>query len=71
MGGFHQLRLKQRLIYKRSNCTGIKEWYIDVGIILPGSAAQAIEGDHYNRCMNLHQECFDALVQCRFEKMKS
>ena len=71
MGGFHQLRLKQRLIYKRSNCTGIKEWYIDVGIILPGSTAQAIEGHHYNRCMNLHKECFDALVQWQFEKMKS
>ena len=39
MGGFHQLRVKQRLIYKRSNCIGIKEWCINAGIIAPGSVA--------------------------------
>ena len=71
MGGFHQLRVKQRLIYKRSNCVGIKEWRIDIGIIAPGSAAQAIEGHHYNRCIQLHKERFDTLVQFRLEKMKS
>ena len=52
MGGFHQLRVKQRLIYKRSNCISIKEWCIDAGIIAP---AQAIEGHHYYRCMHLHK----------------
>ena len=25
MGGFHQLHVKQRLIYERFNCTGIKD----------------------------------------------
>ena len=43
MGGFHQLRVKQRLIYKLSNCIGIKKWCIDDGIIAAGPAAQAIE----------------------------
>ena len=71
MGGFHQLRVKQRLIYKRSNCIGIKEWCIDAGIIASGSVAQAIEGHHYYRCMHLHKECFDTLYQFRFDKMKS
>ena len=47
MGGFHQLHVKQRLIYKRSNCIGIKKWCIDDGIIAPGAAAQAIEEQHY------------------------
>ena len=50
MGGFHQLRVKQRLIYKRFNRIGIKEWCIDVEIIVPGSAAQAMERHHYYRC---------------------
>ena len=71
MIGFHQLRVKQRLIYKRSKCIGIKEWCIDAGIIAPGSAAQAIEVHHYHRCMHLHKECFDILAQFRFEKMKN
>ena len=34
-----------------------------------GSAAQAMEGHHYYRGMHLHKECFDELVQIRFEKV--
>ena len=71
MGCFHQLRVKQRLTYKSSNCIGIKEWCTDAGIIAPGSAAQVIEGHHYYRCMHLYKECLDTLVQLRFEKVKS
>ena len=71
MDGFHQLRVKQRLIYKRSNFIGITKWCIDHGIIAPGSAAQAIEEQHYYRCMHLHKECFDISVQFRFEKIES
>ena len=71
MGGFHQLRVKQRLIYKRFNCIVIKERCVDVEIIAPGSAAQAMEGHHYHRCIHLHKKCFDTLVKFRFEKMKS
>ena len=54
-GGFYQLLLTQRLIYKHFNCIGIKEWCIDVGIIAPGSAAQAMEGHHYYKCMHLRK----------------
>ena len=72
MGGFHQLHVKKRFIYKHSNCIGIREWCIDAGIITPGSAtAQVMEECHYYRCMHLHKERFDTLVQFRFEKMKS
>ena len=60
--GFHQLRVKQRVIYKRSNCIGIKEQCLDAGVVAPGSAAQAMEVHHYYRCINLHKECFDAMV---------
>ena len=70
IGGFHQLRVKQRLIFKRINCICIKNWCVDAGVIAPGSAAQAVEGRHYYRCMHVHKECFDALVQFRFEKVK-
>ena len=70
MGGFHQLRVKHRLIYKRFSYIGIKDWCVDAGVIAPSSAAQAVVGRHYYRCMRLHKECFDALVQFRFEKVK-
>ena len=69
-GGFHQLRVKPRLIYKRSNCIDIKKWCIDAGVIALGSAAQAMEEHHYYRYMHLHKKLFDELVQFRFEKVK-
>ena len=72
MGDLHQLCARKRLIYKCSNCIGIKEWYIDAGIIAPlDSTAQTMEGHHYYRYMHLHKKCFDTVVQFRFDKMKS
>ena len=70
MGGFHQLRAKKRLIFKCFSCISIKDWSIDAGVIAPGSATPAGEGRHYYKCMRLHKECLDALVQFRFEKVK-
>ena len=70
MGGFRQLRVRVRLIYKLFNCIGTKDSCADAGIIAPGSAAQAVEGRHYYRCMRLHKECFNSLVQFHFEKVK-
>ena len=69
-GGFYKLRVKRRLIYKCFSYIGIKEWCIDAGVTALGSAAQAMEGHHYYRCMHLHKELFDKLVQFRFEKLK-
>ena len=70
MHGFHQLRVKQRLTYKLSSFIGIKEWCIDDGVIAPGSAAQAMEDNHYYICMHLHKECLGELGQFRFERVK-
>ena len=47
MGGFHQLRVHQKLIYKRYACLDFKSWFIDSGVIAKGSAHQTIEGRHY------------------------
>ena len=71
MGGFHQLRVKQKLLFKRHFCRGYKQWSVDAGIIARGSADQAWEGRHYYRCMRVHKECFDALVQYKFEDLTS
>ena len=69
MGGFHQLRVCQRLLFKRFHCKGYKEWCIDAGVIAAGSADQALNGKHYFRCMRLHKEMFDALIQTRIEDL--
>ena len=67
MGGFHQLRVRQRMLHKRHGCRGFKSWWIDAGIIASGSAEKAAEGNHYYRSMRLHKECFNALIQFRVE----
>lgn len=69
MGGFHQLRVMQRLIYKRHYCRGFRDWCVDSGVIADGSADSAFEGRHYFRCMRVNKECFDALVQYRIEQL--
>ena len=71
MGGFHQLRVKQKLLFKRHFCRGYKQWSVDAGIIARGSADQAWEGRHYYRRMRVHKECFNTLVQYKFEDLTS
>ncbi len=55
--GFHQLRVRQKLLFKGHSCRGYKEWCSDAGVIASGSADQAFEGRHYYRCMRVHKEC--------------
>ena len=69
MGGFHQLRVRQRLIFKRHAIMRYIEWFVDSGTISPGSVDNAFSGNHYYRCMRLLKEAFDALVQSRTEKI--
>ena len=68
MDGFHQLRVRQKQIYKRYVCLDFKSWFIDSGVIVKGSVDQAIEGRHYYRSMKILKESFNALVQYSFEK---
>ena len=69
MGGFHQLRVMQKIIYKKYHCRDMRQWCVDAGTIAKGSSEQAFEGRHYYRSMRVHKECFDALVQYRIEKI--
>ena len=66
--GFHKLSSKD-LSTSDSITLALKEWCINRVIAL-GSAVQAMEGHQYDRCMHLHKELFDELVQFRFEKVK-
>ena len=69
MGGFHQLRVIQKLLFRRHICKGYKQWCLDAGVIAEGLAAQALESRHYHRSMRVHKECFDALIQFRTENI--
>ena len=68
MDGFHQLRVRQKQIYKRYVYLDFKSWFIDSGVIVKGSVDQAIEGSHYYRNMKILKESFNVLVQYSFEK---
>ena len=67
MDGFHQMHVFLRVLFKRYNCLGLPDWFVDSGIIAAGSVSQAFEGRHYYRWIHLHKEGFDALVQRRAE----
>ena len=67
MGGFHEVKVVQRVIYKRYYSRRMDTWCVDSAVIAKGSADQAFEGRHYYRCLRMHKECFDALVQQRIE----
>ena len=69
MGGFRQLRVMQRLLYKLHFPKEYREWCVDAKTITEGSIDQGFEGRHYYQSMQIYKECFDALVQFRIEKV--
>ena len=58
MDGFGQLRVMQRLLYKRHFPKGYKEWCIYAKTIVGGSMLSS----------RMHKECFDSHVQFRRKK---
>ena len=62
-----QLRVMQRVLYKRQRCKGYMDWCIDAKKIAGGSAEQAFEGRHYYCSTRVHKEFFDAFVQYTIE----
>ena len=47
MGGFHQLLVLQKVMYKWHGCIAYKKWFKDAHVIASGSIDKAIEGRHY------------------------
>ena len=66
MSGLHQLRVFQRVIFKRYNCLGLhclglQDWIVVPGTFFVVSVSQAFEGSRYYCSMRLYKEGFDAL----------
>ena len=71
MDGFHQMRFFQTVLFKRYNCLGLQDCFVDSEIIAAGLVSQTFEGRHYYCSIHLHQEGFDALVQKKAEGITS
>ena len=56
MGGFHHLRVFQRVLLKRYNYLGLQDWFVDLGTILAGSISLTFEGRNYYRLICLHEK---------------
>ena len=69
MGGFHQLRVIQKISFKRHSIKGHQKWVVDTETVLFGSEGASDEGRHYYRDMRINKETFCALVQFRFENI--
>ena len=63
MGFFHQMCVFERLLSKRYNCVGLKDWVVDSGTIAGGSIGQVFEWRHYYRSIPLHKGGFHASVR--------
>ena len=63
MDGFHQMRFFQTVLFKRYNCLGLQDCFVDSEITAAGLVSQTFEGRHYYCSIHLHQEGFDALVK--------
>ena len=69
MGGFHQLRVRQKTIHKRYARLLSKTRFVDAGVIAECSADMALEGRHYYRNMRLMKKSFNALIQHRIKSL--
>ena len=67
MGGFHQMCVFQRVLFKRHNCLGLQDWFVHSEATAAGSVSQTFEGRYYYRLLRLHKEGFDTLAQWRVE----
>ena len=63
IGGLHTLMVKLKIMYKKYDALGFREWWVDAGVIAVGSSVQAVEGKHYIRNLGLHKESFEALLR--------
>ena len=71
MGGFHELHVRQKTIYKRHALRGYQKWVVDAKTIARGSSDAGAEVRRYYRNMRINEEIFCALVQHRVEGLNN
>ena len=68
ISGFHALLVYLKILYKKYNCLGLQDWWVDAGAIQEGSVCKAIEGKHYQRGIRLRKQSMNALSRIKIER---
>ena len=68
MGGFHELCVRQKTIYKRHVVRVYQKWVIDAKTTPHGSSDAEVKGRHYCTNMRINKEMFCYLKQYRVEE---
>ena len=68
IGGFHIFLLYLKILYKKYNCLGLQDWWVDAGAILEGSVCKAIESKHYQGGISLHNQSMNVLLRIKIER---
>ena len=63
--GIHTLLVYFKILYKKHNCLGLQDWWVDAGAIQEGSVCKTIEGKHYQRGISLHKQSMNALLRIK------
>ena len=69
MGKFHQLRVRQKTIFKILSIKGYQNWLGNADTLAFGSVGASFKGHHCVRNMRINKEIFSALVQFRAENI--
>ena len=57
MGGFHQLRVRQKTICKRHSIIGYQKWLVDAGVVAAGCADAVAESQEYENKQGIVLRC--------------
>ena len=69
LGDFHTLLVKLKILHKKCDLLGMKDFRVDGNVAAVGSADKTAEGKHYCRSTRLHKQHYEAAV--RFIIMKN
>ena len=63
LGVFHTVCTLLRIIGRRFADAGLRDVFVETGIVAQGSVSAVLEGRHYNRGMRAHKLMFEALLR--------
>ena len=58
-----------KILGNKFACLGLRNWWIDAGIIAEGSVDKAMDGRHYHCSVRLHKQSFEALLYFRIKQL--
>ena len=71
MGAFHTMCTLLAIIGKRFQDAGLRDLYVESGVIAEGSVSGVMEGRKYNRAVRLHKLVYEALLRLTWTGFRS